>query len=238
MADTQAGNGSGAQRTLERRLEAYYFKYHITLMRIFRHWRGAGQTDPNLEAHIHDCYTNLLVTAGRGTELPQSEEGLHVYMLAMVRNRLMDQARREGRRVIVTEADMPPSSHDDEDDEDPELDIKIGKNDATLLARMPRSDEGLRIAEAKLVIRKVLAKLDGDLAVTVVLLCIHDKTPPEIGTFFGVNGYARVRWAKTKLFAILDQMEAEGESFAGELAMVCNRPGETHEKKRPPRAPA
>ena len=228
MADKPAAR-SGAGKALERRLEAYYFKYHITLLRIFRHWRGRGQTDPNLEAHIQDCYVNLLATDGRG--LPETEEGLHAYMLATVRNRLIDVARREGRKVVVSEADMrPPGDHDTA-----RPDLDWDKLDNVHPAELPRADDAVRTAEAKQVIRDVLARLDGDLALTVVLLCIHDKTPPEIGAFFGVNGYVRVRWAKTKLFAVLDEMEEAGETFAGQLSRVCKRPGETHTKKRAPR---
>ena len=238
MVEPPAGHGTAAAKALERRLEAYYFQHHVALLRIFRHWRGPGQIDPNLEAHIQDCYMNLLVTAGRGTVLPETEEGLHVYMLAMVRNRLVDQARRENRRIIVTEADLPLAGHDEANEASPELERKAGQRDVTYLARLPSADDAVRTAEAKQVIRDVLNRLDGDLALTIVLLCIHDKTPTEIGAFFGVNGYVRIRWAKTKLFALLDQMEKEGESFAGQLAKLCSRPGETHAKKRETRKTA
>jgi DNA-directed RNA polymerase specialized sigma24 family protein len=254
MAKKPTGSDETEIRALEKRLEAYYLKYHRVLIRIFQYWRGKGQADPNIEAYINDCYTNLLITSGKGTELPDSEDGLHTYIMSMVWNRLRDQARSDRRHADFIASVTPPDSghkrltEADLDPAEAEADYKASieadtgvtpprkgnkvRGDFEQPGHLPEADETIRIKEAKAVIRDVLSRLEADLATTVVLLCVHDKKPPEIGKFFGVNGYVRVRWAKTKLFEALDEMEAAGETFAGDLAKQCNRPGETHQKKR------
>jgi hypothetical protein len=56
------------------------------------------------------------------------------------------------------------------------------------------------------------------------MYCIEGYSPKEIGAFFGLNGHVRIRWAKIRLFRLLDDRSAAGDADAALIRGHCRRP--------------